>query len=282
MPTVTLSPDVDLFYQVDDFTDPWTMPETVIFLHGLAERGDAWRAWVPHFARHYRVIRLDQRGFGASTPMPVEFDWSIDVPVDDLAHVVRQLKLSRFHLVSAKFGGTVAMRFAAKYPEMVKSLSIVSAPTSLRKSLGTKIPEWDVLVKSGGVRGWAAATMGGRLGNAMPPVAQAWWADMMGQTADSTVLGIFRTLAQIDVTADLPNIQCPALVITTTGSSLGSVDDVGAWQRTIPHSELLALDNDSYHIAASEPDQCAEAVAAFIGKHTTRTSCATPAYRPLP
>ena len=41
-----------LFYQVDDFTDPWRKAETVLFVHGLAESGEAWRGWVPYFSRH--------------------------------------------------------------------------------------------------------------------------------------------------------------------------------------------------------------------------------------
>jgi 3-oxoadipate enol-lactonase len=269
MPTLSLSDGYQLHYQIDDFTDPWSKPETLVLLHGLAEGCEAWRAWVPHLARHYRVIRLDQRGFGASTPAPESFEWSIDVPVEDLAQFAAKLELPAFHLVSAKFGGTVAMPFAARHPGLVKTLSVVSSPVSLQASLGDKIPDWNRIVKSQGVRAWASGTMGGRLGRDMPAVAQEWWADMMGKTAQSTVLGILRTLAQVDVTADLPAIACPTLVVTTTGSGLGSVDAVRAWQQRIPHSELLALDDDSYHIAASKPDRCAQAVLTFIAKHSS-------------
>ena len=94
MPIIKLPSGHDLFYTVDDFTDLWTQAETVVFLHGLAEKGEAWRAWVPHFARDYRVVRPDQRGFGASTPMPEEFDcpWTFA----DLAHLASQLDLQRF------------------------------------------------------------------------------------------------------------------------------------------------------------------------------------------
>ncbi len=264
MPTVSLSPGVDLFYRIDDFTDPWSKPETIIFLHGLAESGEAWRPWVPHFARHFQVVRVDQRGFGNSTPAPVDFPWSIDVPVDDLAALAAHLGLSSFHLVAGKFGGTVAMRFAARYPAAVKSLSVVSSPASLRRSLGGQIPDWARVVEAEGVRTWAGSTMRGRLGSGASPAATAWWTDLMGATPASTVIGIMRTLTQVDVTADLKNIQCPSLVITTTGSQLGSVDAVREWQTMIPRSRLVALDDDSYHIAASKPDECAEIVRAFI------------------
>jgi pimeloyl-ACP methyl ester carboxylesterase len=68
----------------------------------------------------------------------------------------------------------------------------------------------------------------------------------------------------VDVTAELPQIACPALVITTTGSGLGSVDSVRAWQQTIPGSKLEVLPGDSYHVAATDPDACARLVRQFF------------------
>lgn len=74
MPTLSLSPGFDLYYQVDDFTDPWgPAAETVFLLHGNAESGEAWRAWIPHLGRRFRVVRPDMRGFGRSTPMAEEY-----------------------------------------------------------------------------------------------------------------------------------------------------------------------------------------------------------------
>jgi len=65
----------------------------------------------------------------------------------------------------------------------------------------------------------------------------------------------------------LPSIKCPTLVITTEGSALGSVDDTRAWQRMIPNSELLVLPGNSYHVAASDADACAQAALAFIKRN---------------
>lgn len=55
--------DCRLYYEIDDFTDPWCKPETVLMIHGFTESTPAWRAWVPHLARRCRVIRFDQQGF---------------------------------------------------------------------------------------------------------------------------------------------------------------------------------------------------------------------------
>jgi hypothetical protein len=61
-----------------------------------------------------------------------------------------------------------------------------------------------------------------------------------------------RNLIEIDVTPDLPNIRCPTLVMPTTGSGLGSVEAIKDWQRLIPRSELVVLDNDSISRSCSQ------------------------------
>jgi pimeloyl-ACP methyl ester carboxylesterase len=257
----------DLSCEVDDFSDPWQPRETVMFLHGLAERADAWRAWVPHFARDMCVVRPDMRGFGNSAPLDANSDWSMAALVRDVAEVAQHLDAPRFHLVSAKYGGTVAMAFAAQHPEMVASLSIVSAPASLKQSLGTALPAWATLVRDQGVSAWAQATMGPRLGSRASPAAVEWWTQMMGATSKSTMLKVFENLADVDVTPVLKHIHCPTLVVTTTQSLLGSVDAVESWSQLIPQSTLAVIDSDSYHVAASQPDACVALVLDFVRRH---------------
>ena len=50
MPTFPIPPNFDMHYEVDDYTDPWRPPATVLMLHGNAESGAAWYGWVPHLA----------------------------------------------------------------------------------------------------------------------------------------------------------------------------------------------------------------------------------------
>src|SRR5262245_14069997 len=76
MPTFPIPPNLDMYYEIDDSTDPWRSPATILMLHGNAESGAAWYGWVPHLAPWYRVVRPDMRGFGASTPMPRDFPWT--------------------------------------------------------------------------------------------------------------------------------------------------------------------------------------------------------------
>ena len=60
------SDGVRLAYVVDDFTDPWTSPETLVLLHAAMGSSRRLYAWVPKLARDFRVVRLDLRGHGRS------------------------------------------------------------------------------------------------------------------------------------------------------------------------------------------------------------------------
>ena len=128
MPEFKLSDGHTLHYRVDDYTDPWRKPETILMIHGNAERSDSWYGWVPHLARQYRVIRPDTRGYGASGTVDKDFPWSVDVPVRDFVELMKGLDVARYHLVGAKLGGTIARRYAARHPEAVISLTVAGTP----------------------------------------------------------------------------------------------------------------------------------------------------------
>ena len=270
MPTFTKSSDLTMHYLVDDYTDPWLKPETILMLHGNAESGAAWYGWVPHLARHCRVVRPDMRGFGASTPMPRDFPWTLDVLIGDFVGLMDALGIARFHLVGAKIGGTIARAFAARRPERVLTLTVAGTPPPFREGAKERAPALAEGFARDGVEPWARRSMAGRLGSAFPPQGAEWWTQFMARTAPSTQIGFMPTIACADIRADLPRIACPTLVITTEESGLASVEATRAWQRTIANSTLLVLPGNSYHVAASDAEKCARATLDFISGSSAR------------
>ena len=263
MPTLQLSPGADLHYVVDDYTDPWREPETILMLHGNAESGATWYGWVPTLARHFRVVRPDTRGFGASTPMPRDFHWTLDGLIGDFERLMDTLGVERFHLIGAKLGGTIGRAFAARRPERVLTLTLVGTPPAKRFG-GDRIPALIEEIDNHGVEAWARRNMAGRLGEKFPQEGVEWWTKYMGRTAASTAVGFQRDVAYIDISADIPKIECPTLVITTEESGLASIEENRAWQSAIANSRLLVLPGNSYHVAASDAQVCAEATLDFI------------------
>ncbi|MSP00359.1 MAG: alpha/beta hydrolase [Acetobacteraceae bacterium] len=266
MPRFQSSPDLEMHFQVDDFTDPWTKPQTILMLHGNAESGLAWYAWVPKLARQFHVVRPDMRGFGQSTPMPRDHKWTLDELTEDFCRLMDHLGIARFHLLGAKIGGTIARAFAARRPERLITLTVVGTPPPTRLEAAAGLPGLLRGFEEHSVEHWARQNMASRLGGAFPPEGHEWWCQFMGRTAVSTQLSFMPTIAVADIRADLPKIACPTLVITTQDSGLGSVDVTRAWQEQIPDSELVVLPGNSYHVAATHADQAAEATLDFIAR----------------
>ncbi len=262
MPTIRITPDLEMNYLVDDYTDPWNKPETILLLHGNCESSAVWFGWVPHFARQFRVVRPDMRGFGASTPMPRDYPWSLDRIVDDFVALMDTLAIECFHLVGAKIGAHVARRFAARHTARVLTLTLVGAlpPTYPNAGVSERLEEYEKL----GVESWARKTMTGRLGSRFPAEGVEWWIRLQGRTAISTQIGFVSTIPGSDISSDLPRIACPTLVITTDGGAMSTVEETRAWQQRIPRSELLVLPGDSYHVAASDAGRCARETLDFI------------------
>lgn len=249
---------------VDDYTDPWTTPETILLIHGLAESMEAWRAWVPALARRYRVLRMDNRGFGRSSPMPEDFAWSLDVLAGDIAAVVNELDAGPVHVVGAKIGATISARFAATHPRLARTLTLIGLPVK-----GPKAESAVRTVVEGGIRAWARATMDERLGSTAPPEMLEWWSDLMARTPLSTMAGFMRAVGGFSVAADLPKLACPVLALTSD-SKLHPVREAETWRATIRESEISIVPGDGYHAAASHPDVCAAAVLDFIGRRGRR------------
>ena len=261
-----IEPGVRLRYVIDDFSDPWRRADTVLMVHGFAESADAWWGWVPHLARRYRVVRLDLRGFGRSTPMPENHAWSMDRLLDDIRALAAHLGAPRVHLVGAKSGGSMVLQLAARDPEFALSVVGVTPPTTAAATYG----QWLEQIKRDGVVAFARSTMTGRLGSKASPEAVEWWVEnIQGRSPRSTLIGYMGWVNGLDLREEVKKVRCPSLIITTTGSGLRTVGSVKAWQSQMKNSQLLVLESDAWHAAGALPDECAQAAADFLARLTT-------------
>jgi len=266
MPVQRVAPDLEMHYEVDDFTDPWRKSDAILMIHGNNESAAAWYGWVPTLARKFKIVRPDMRGFGRSTPVSRDFPWTLDIVIDDYLALMDALKIERFHLVGAKIGGVIGRAFAARHPQRVRTLTVAGSPPPIRADLATQEARARE-VEEQGIEYWARRSMSGRLGKAFPKEGVEWWINYMACTPASSEISFVRTINFSDITADVAKIKCPMLVLTTEGSTLASVAETRAWQEKVPHSELVVLRGDSFHVAASDPERCAEALLDFLARH---------------
>ncbi|MCF1741093.1 alpha/beta fold hydrolase [Paradevosia shaoguanensis] len=93
----------------------------IVLLHGWKDHGRMWDAVGTGLAARYRVIAPDLRGHGDSAWSP-DGDYSILAMLGDLNALIDQHAGGPVSLVAHSMGADIAMRFAAAFPEKVKSL----------------------------------------------------------------------------------------------------------------------------------------------------------------
>ncbi len=105
-------------------TDP-----ALVFLHGGPGYNSASFEvdMAPRLAKlGYQVMVYDQRGCGRSEAVTGEYTYA--EAVEDLRLLMAERGVAQAHLLGHSFGGTIAVKFAEKHPEMVASIVLISAP----------------------------------------------------------------------------------------------------------------------------------------------------------
>src|SRR4051812_33562490 len=197
MPTAQIAPDVRIHYQVDDYTDPWTKPDCVVMLHGIAETANAWYGWVPHFARKYRVIRPDLRGFGESSRLGGLRPIDIGPWADDIDALVRSLGSPRVHVIGAKLGALAGMELARRRVPWMATMTIAGLLISPQKAIGPWVAGWFEHMDRHGLQSWARVTMPGRMGDSISSDAMEWWAREMGRAPVESVKACLEMVSHV-------------------------------------------------------------------------------------
>jgi non-heme chloroperoxidase len=111
----------------------------LVLVHGGFQDYRMWLTHIPVFAKQYRVIAYSRRNHfpNSSTPSGIP-DSAADLHGDDLAALVTQLHLGPVNVVAHSAGAHAALFFAARHPELLRSLVIVEPPAS---GLLTNSPE---------------------------------------------------------------------------------------------------------------------------------------------
>jgi 4,5:9,10-diseco-3-hydroxy-5,9,17-trioxoandrosta-1(10),2-diene-4-oate hydrolase len=99
----------------------------LVFLHGGGPGASAWSNFgrtVPVFAEKYRVIAVDQPGFGRSVTEGIVGNYFTH-SADALKALLDELDVAKAHLLGNSLGGGTAMRFALRYPDRADRLVLM-------------------------------------------------------------------------------------------------------------------------------------------------------------
>lgn len=155
MPKVRVN-DIELYYEVYGQGYP------VVFMHGFTGTVKRWQPQVRALSQEYRFIIFDARGHGQSETPLSEEQYSADIFVEDLCHLLVTLGIEKAVVGGLSLGGYESLRFYLRHPQMVAALIIIDAGPGYRNPAHRE--EWNrqheqaaKLLETQGVEAFAAS-----------------------------------------------------------------------------------------------------------------------------
>ena len=264
---------LEMGYYIDDCTDPWKTPETIILLHGCRKPRQVFYAWIPTLAREFRVIRPHIRGHWDSTSAPADYVWSVAGLIQDLRIFREKLNVGTVHFVGESLGGFLAYHLAYHHPDLFKTLTLVTAPSPSFKdhpigkagSMEVRHPVWGKDEKS-------RLQLLDEFGPEHRELAEWGYLERWKCPIEGTK-GYFKAAAgcEVNVDAFLPKINIPTLYLM--GADCTRIIPVQEAQRLcdlMPNAKLVTFPGIRSQCQFTMPERCAEEVVRFVKEQNSQ------------
>jgi pimeloyl-ACP methyl ester carboxylesterase len=127
----------------------------LVLVHGFTEDTKMWNDQFEAFAKRFKVMRYDMRGFGKSSLPIVGKEYS---HTKDLKALLNQLGIDYAYVIGSSMGGSVAVDFTLEYPEVTKALILAdSSLEGFQNWSKTYLKPWDAIWKEAKEKGVEAA-----------------------------------------------------------------------------------------------------------------------------
>lgn len=219
-----------------------------------------WRPWLERLQQHHTLIRYDERGCGLSDRRITDF--SFEAWVRDLELVVEALGLERFPLMGISQGGPIAIAYAVRHPKKVSHLILYGsyARGALKRNLSAqKLEELNLLTQLIKV-GWGQENPAFRQVFSSifipdgTPKQYHWFNDLQRMsTSPENAAKIVTGFNSIDVRDIAPKVQCPTLVLHTTGDLRIPFEEGRLLAALIPDARFVPLESNNHILLETEP-----------------------------
>ena len=249
MPKVKVR-DIDMFYEVHGRLDA----EPLVLLHGFTATGyETYKHFLEGLGEHYRLFIPDMRGHGRTTNPGGEIHHA--ELARDTAAFTTTLGLERAHFCGHSSGGMHLLFLALEHPELVHSMTLVSATYTFDDHVKAMASE---------VRASAGKEWIDRLKELHAATHGADYAD--------TILDLWLTAVlrpkELPFSADDSNkIACPTMIMHGDRDKFFPVHVPATMYQAIPNAELCILPNCDHGLPIEHPTQFVNLLLAFLSRH---------------
>lgn len=234
----------------------------LVYIAGMDGTGELFYKQIPALCEAYRVVtfRLRDRS-----------DATFEDLTDDVAAIIKETGEAQASIVGESFGGTIAMTFALRYPEMTERLIVINSFPYYRRRLRINLAARLALVapyKMAVPFRLCMASLGlwmdGVTGEDRRRVLQALRSVEMKSYARRLQL-----IAEVNIADRLAEIEAPALFIAATRDLLvGSVREAKLMALRIPDATVSIIQGAGHACLLGNRVQLSKLLAAWIAGGT--------------
>ena len=240
----------------------------LLLVHGFPLDHQMWRHQIDAFSATCRVIAPDLRGFGQSDVTPGVV--TMQQFADDLAALLDKLSINEpVTFCGLSMGGYIAWQFAEHHTRRLGRLvlcdtkAVADTPAAAQGRLETAQQ-----VLASGPQGlidamtpklFAPATL-----ESQPEMVKLTQQVMRTTSAEGIAAALRGMSQRPDVTASLPNIAVPTLVICGTSDAIAPPAEMRGIAAAIPHAQFVEIENAGHMAPLESPAPCNAALARFL------------------
>ena len=250
---------IDINYAIEG-EGPW-----ITLSHSLACNLHMWDEEARRLSKHYKVLRCDTRGHGASSAPPGAY--SFDLLADDLHGLLQALGIQSTHFVGLSMGGMIGQTYALKYPGTFTSLALCDTTSRYPADAGGAWLERIRIIEAHGMEPLVAPTLARWFTEGFrktrPEVVEKV-ASMIRTTPAPCDIGCSHAFPKINLTARLKEIRCPSVVIVgkdDPGTPVAMAEEI---HRGMPGSKLVIIPDAAHLSNLEQPEAFNQALAGFL------------------
>jgi pimeloyl-ACP methyl ester carboxylesterase len=269
MPTIRTDDGVELYYEEAGSGTP------LVFVHEFAGDIRAWEPQLRFFARRYRCVAYNARGYPPSAVPTDPAAYSQDRATDDVAAVIQALGLGPAHVVGNSMGAFATLHLGLRYPHLARSLTAAGvgygAAPGKRDQFRAEVDATANRIAAEGM-----AVMSGIYGRGPTRLVHEekdprGYAEFLAQLAEHNTQGSALTMRGVqrerpslfELEEQFRKLRLPTLVVC--GDEDDPTLEPGLFlKRTIPTSALLVMPRCGHAMNLEDPDGFNRALLDFI------------------
>jgi pimeloyl-ACP methyl ester carboxylesterase len=247
----------------------------IVFVHEFADDVRGWAAQVKFFARRYRTVAFNARGYPPSDVPEDPERYSQAQAVDDIKAILDHLQLPKAHVVGLSMGGYATLHFGLTYPDRALSLTVGGAGYgSVGADRATFHRDTDHVVaqfEQGGMTQVAEFYTRGPTRVQFIAKDPVGWREFYERFAGGSARGHANTMRGVqrrrpsifELEARLERLEVPTLVMTGDEDE-PCLEPALFMKRKIRSAGLVIIPNAGHAINLEEPDLFNRAVLDFL------------------